>query len=288
MTNVDMQLMFDHYNVYAEEYEGGLMFQGKKGMFETYINKWMYVKENSTGGKRTLAKLYLNNLYGKFGSNPDVTGKYPYLDDNGAVRLALKPQEIKDPVYLPIAVFTTAWARNTTIRTAQAVYDRILYCDTDSIHIMGTNVPTIIKDQIDSKKLGFWKHESTFGRGKFLRSKTYIEDIDASQNKLEVGDFCSYPFMSEQDKLVTKVIKQDNQITGYELDNKMIVKPKETFSYHIRAAGLQEKARTQVTWENFEVGVEFGGNLGKRHVKGGIILVEQPFKIRKTAFGYGL
>lgn len=293
MTNVDMDLMFEHYNVFAEEYQGGLMFQGKYDMFDTYINKWMFVKANATGGRRTLAKLYLNNLYGKFGSNPDVTGKYPYLDENGAVKLALKPQEIKDPVYLPIAVFTTAWARNTTITTAQAVYDRILYCDTDSIHISGTHIPTVIQDRIDPRKLGYWKHESTFGRGKFLRSKTYIEDIDANQNKLAVNDFCSYPFRTDQDKLVTKILRENDKdpkskIIGYELDNSIITKPSETYSYHIRAAGMQDKARTQVTWQNFEIGMQFDGNLGKKHVKGGILLIDKPFKIRKSAFGYGL
>jgi hypothetical protein len=33
------------------------------------------------------------------------------------------------------------YARNVTIRTTQKLYDRIIYCDTDSIHLVGTEIP---------------------------------------------------------------------------------------------------------------------------------------------------
>ena len=32
--------------------------------------------------------------------------------------------------------------------------------------------------EIDNVKLGAWKHESTFTRAKFIRAKSYIEEID--------------------------------------------------------------------------------------------------------------
>ena len=35
---------------------------------------------------------------------------------------------------------------------------------------------------IDDKELGYWAHESTFTRARFIRQKTYIEEIDGKFN----------------------------------------------------------------------------------------------------------
>jgi hypothetical protein len=182
VTNVDLQLMKEHYHLYDVEYLNGWKFKKKVGIFKDYIDYWM--EQKITAGKegnkalRQLAKLMLNSLYGKFASNPDVTGKVPYLKDNGSNGFTLGEDESKDPVYTAMGVFITSYARDYTIRTAQSVYDRILYCDTDSIHIKGTDIPEAIKDIIDDSKLGYWNHESTFTRAKFVRQKTYIEEVD--------------------------------------------------------------------------------------------------------------
>ena len=65
--------------------------------------------------------------------------------------------ELRDPIYLPYATFVTAYARKYTILTAQKVgIDRVAYIDTDSIHLVGTDVPDAIKDVIDDKELGYW------------------------------------------------------------------------------------------------------------------------------------
>ena len=93
-------------------------------------------------------------------------------------------KEYRDPVYTAMGIFITSWARYTTISTAQKCYpDRLIYCDTDSIHLTGTEVPEAIMDIVDPNKLGYWKHESTFERARFIRQKTYVEQIDG---KLDV------------------------------------------------------------------------------------------------------
>jgi hypothetical protein len=135
----------------------------------------------ATSGKGTanyfISKLLLNALYGKFGKNPDVTGKYPVLDEEtGTLKYKKKEQEMSGPIYLPLAAYVTSWARNKTIRTAQELYPRFIYADTDSIHLEGAEVPNNIK--IHNTELGAWKHEGTFSRGRFLRPKTYIEEIE--------------------------------------------------------------------------------------------------------------
>ena len=179
LTSVDLELFMEHYNVYNIEYHGGWKFKSTTGLFTDYIDKWMKVKiESSLNGNkamRTLAKLMLNALYGKFALNPNVQSKIPYYD-NGVIRYTLGEQETRDPIYIPVGTFITAWARHTTISAAQKVYDRFLYADTDSLHLVGTELPEDLN--IDDTALGAWAHESTFTRARFLRQKTYVEEIN--------------------------------------------------------------------------------------------------------------
>lgn len=237
LTNIDLELIKEHYDLYDVEYVGGWKFRSKVGMFNEFIDKWMLIKATNQGAIRMLAKLMLNSLYGKFATNPKVTGKVPYLKENGANGFALPKDEngnvideFKDPVYTPVGVFITSWARDTTIRTAQKCYDRIIYCDTDSIHLEGTEIPEVIKDVIDDNKLGYWQHESTFQRARFIRQKTYIEEID--------GDL------------------------------------------HVVCAGMPDRVKEKVTWENFHVGFSADGKLLPKQVKGGVVLENTVFTLK--------
>lgn len=178
LTSVDLELFFEHYDVWNIEYINGWMFKQCVGIFKPYIDKWGKVKKENKGAIRQLAKLMLNSLYGKFGTNPDVTGKVPYLDDENVVKWKLGEKEMRDPIYIPMGVFITAWARHKTISTAQLCFDRFIYADTDSLHLVGTDIPKAIEHIIDDKELGYWAHESTFTRARFIRQKTYIEEID--------------------------------------------------------------------------------------------------------------
>lgn len=178
LTSVDLELFFEHYDVWNIEYINGWKFKQCVGIFKPYIDKWGKVKKENKGAIRQLAKLMLNSLYGKFGTNPDVTGKIPYLDDENVVKWKLGEKELRDPIYIPMGVFITAWARHKTISTAQLCYERFIYADTDSLHLVGIEIPKAIEHIIDDKELGYWAHESTFTRARFIRQKTYIEEID--------------------------------------------------------------------------------------------------------------
>ena len=69
LTNVDLKLFLEQYNVYDFKYECGWKFKSIKGIFTEYIDKWITRKNNATiegnKGQRTLAKLMLNSLYRK-------------------------------------------------------------------------------------------------------------------------------------------------------------------------------------------------------------------------------
>src|SRR5690606_31945053 len=64
VTNIDLELIKEHYDLYNVEYVGGWKFRQRTGIFNDFIDKWMYIKANNKGAIRTLAKLMLNSLYG--------------------------------------------------------------------------------------------------------------------------------------------------------------------------------------------------------------------------------
>lgn len=175
ITSVDLELWQEQYNLKIWAINGYWNFKGIEGLFNDYIDKWMAVKANSIGGARTIAKLHLNSLYGKFAKNTDVTGKRPVLDDTDTVQYVMCDHEESNPVYTAMGAFITAYARADLIRSAQANYDRFLYCDTDSLHLLGDEEPDL---WLHPTELGAWKVEhdgQPFDEAVFLRAKQYCE-----------------------------------------------------------------------------------------------------------------
>lgn len=172
ITNVDLELWEEHYDIDVISYDGGYRFHGVEGVFDRYIDKWSKVKQESKGGRREIAKLHLNSLYGKFASNPNVTGKIPTLEGD-IVRFHTGPEETRPPVYTAMGVFITAYARALTIRAAQANYDTFAYADTDSLHLLRDDVPVEI--DVDPVRRGAWKLEYRFEKAVYVRAKVYLE-----------------------------------------------------------------------------------------------------------------
>lgn len=175
ITSVDLELWQEQYDLKIWAINGYWNFKGIDGLFNDYIDKWMAVKANSTGGARMIAKLHLNSLYGKFAKNTDVTGKRPVLDDTGTVQYVMCDHEESNPVYTAMGAFITAYARQDLIRSAQANYNRFLYCDTDSLHLLGDEEPDL---WLHPTELGAWKVEhdgQPFDEAVFLRAKQYCE-----------------------------------------------------------------------------------------------------------------
>lgn len=175
LTSVDWRLINDMYDVDLTSVSDIITFDSDTGFFDRYIDKWMEVKANATGGKRQIAKLMLNSLYGKFASRTKRVNKFPRLEE-GRVVMGFHEGEEAEPVYTPMGAFITAWARDKTIRSAAANYDRFLYADTDSLHLLGTEAPGGL--EVHESKLGAWKIEGTFDRGIFVRAKQYCEEKD--------------------------------------------------------------------------------------------------------------
>lgn len=251
LTNIDLELFFEHYNVTNITYHSGWKFKSIKGLFTKYIEFWtdkkIQAKKDHNTALYRIAKLMLNSLYGKFGLNPDVRSKYPYLNEDGIVKYSLYPAETRDPIYIPVASFITSYARADIIRSSQKIRDYSLnkygkdlyvYSDTDSIHCLFDETEDLSSVlDIDDYRLGAWKLESKFKRGKYIRQKCYIE-------------------------------------LGY--DDKM----------NVTVAGLPKKLGNLITFENFNVGFTTENmktdnkKLTYKHVKGGVMLVDTDFTIK--------
>ena len=190
LTSVDLKLFLEQYDVSDLNYVCGWKFKSIKGLFTKYIDYWTNIKIKSTKegnfGMRTLAKLMLNSLYGKFATSLKARSKSPYLE-NDIVKYEIGSEEEKKGLYIPVGAFITAYAREITIRTSQKITDYsinkygcdlYIYSDTDSISTL-LSVDEVKKFcKIDSTKLGYWDNENTFTRAKFIRQKTYLKEID--------------------------------------------------------------------------------------------------------------
>ena len=256
LTNIDLELFFEHYDVDVIEYHGGWKFRSIKGLFSGYIDYWssqkIQAKKDKNDALYRISKLMLNSLYGKFGLNPDVRGKFPYLNEDGIVKYGMYPKEIRESIYIPVASFITSYARRKTITTSQSIkdyttnkygIDYYIYSDTDSIHLLNIDENELSSFvDIDDYKLGAWKLESKFKRGKYLRQKCYIE-------------------------------------LGY--DDRL----------NVTVAGLPKKLAPLVNFNNFNIGFttenindekikQTGKKLTFKHVKGGVLLVDTDFTIK--------
>lgn len=184
LTNVDLELFLEQYDIRDMRFIRGYAFRGSAGLFREYVEKWTEVKTRATldgnDGLRTIAKLQLNSLYGKLATNPVKRGRKPVLGTDGVVRYELLPEEHAHAQYLPAGAFITSYARAYTIRASQANYDRWLYSDTDSCYLLGGEPP--VGMEIDPVKLGAWKQEHSFDRFKAIRAKTYVFEEEGALN----------------------------------------------------------------------------------------------------------
>ena len=117
--------------------------------------------------------------------------KFHICGDDEIIHYTLSEKEQKDGVYLPAGSFITAYAREKTIRTSQAIKDYSLkkygkdmyiYSDTDSCKSLLPLEDLKKFCDIDDVKLGAWKNEGIATKGKWIRQKCYLEEIDGKMH----------------------------------------------------------------------------------------------------------
>lgn len=269
LTSVDYELFKDQYKFWDVEYHGGWKFKCATGLFDNYVDYWMNekIKAAKEGNKtqKAIAKRLLNSLYGKFGTATKCGQKAPFLS-NDVLEFVDLPEETRKPIYIPVACFITAYGRDKTIRTSQAIrdyttkkygIDKYYYSDTDSIHAGLTDDDLDeLKDllDIDDYRLGAWAKEAEFTRAIYIRQKCYIEEIDGSVSVTVAG----------LPKYLAPIINFDNFKRGFSTG-------KMTHQDLINLA--KENGATDEAIEKIHHKLDY------KYVKGGVILVDTDFTI---------
>lgn len=201
-TKTDWILFRETYNAYDLEVLDYVWFYARPAMFDDYIDRYAEQKKTSKGFKRQLAKLFLNNLYGKFAMSDDSSWKEPYLGDDGVVHFILHEEHEKKVGYIPVGSAITSYARNFTIRHAMANYERFCYADTDSIHLQGLELAEMLI--VDPVEFCCWKNECDFDFAYYERQKTYAEHVIA-----EDGAELDKPYLNLKASGMTRTAKEE-------------------------------------------------------------------------------
>lgn len=270
LTMTDWILMQEHYELVDCEILDGCYFYSEIGLFDEYINHYKKIKQTSTGALRELAKLFLNNLYGKMAASTDSSFKVAFTRDNGAIGFATMEEHDKQAGYIAVGSAITSYARNFTIRAAQKNYygaDKrgFIYADTDSIHC--DLAPEEIKGiKVHDTDFCCWKLESCWDVGWFVRQKTYIEHVVKENLKDVEKPYYNIKCagMPERSKNLFEM-----SMTGR--------KPTKEDKLNEEELEFVSKKREL---EDFTVGLRVPSKLLPVHIRGGVLLVPTTYEMR--------
>ena len=276
LTCTDYILFKEHYRIEDLEILDGCWFYADKGIFDDYINKYKKIKMENKGAKRTEAKLFLNNLYGKLATSMISSFKYAEELEDGSLVYRVVAEMDKDPVFIACGSAITSYSRNFTIRAAQQNFYGVdkagfKYADTDSIHCDLS--PEQIKGiRVSENDFCAWKLEACWDVAKFIRQKTYVEHVTHEDLKPIEHPYynvkCAGMPQSCKDLLLASMGEEwKSNKEKVELKDKQKEKYKDF---------LSEKR----TLEHFRVGLTIPSKLVPLTIKGGVILKEVDFTLR--------
>lgn len=270
VTMTDYKLMLKCYELVDFEILDGCWFYSDIGIFDNYINHYAEIKMKSKGAKRTEAKLFLNNLYGKLASSSNSSFKVAYVKEDESIGFYIVPANNKKVGHIATGSAITSYARNFTITAAQKNYYGVdksgfIYADTDSIHcdLPADKIKGITVDPI---KFCCWKLESSWDIAIFTRQKTYIEHI--THNDLIPVD---EPYNDIKCAGMPQKCKDlfNKSMQGYEV--------KESDNYTQSELKFLETKRD---YSDFKVGLCVPGKLLPKRIKGGVLLVDTTYEMR--------
>lgn len=207
-----------------------------------------------------------------------------YLDGHRRLVYEVPYEGPRDPVYTAMGAFITAYAREKTIRSAQTVYDRLIYCDTDSLHICGWDIPDGL--DVHPTRLGAWKNEGRFSYSKFIRAKTYMETV--IERRAGLREYCRLMqagvlvYREKKEVRVPDTLRNYCLLLNQTHELYRVAEEHEVFFQHtkVTCAGMPDNVKEQVTYENFHSGSTFDGKLMPRRYVGGIVLQPTTFTIK--------
>ena len=278
------------------------VYKARQDLFFDYI-KQIVAEKNRAGiegnrMRKSLAKVKMNSLYGKFAQREEVVSATFIINADGELE-SKHYMSVSEIRYVPLASIITAEARCLLVTQANKFgYKYVVYMDTDSIHTLAGHhckewrrrqLPqnkeekylqmsnTLTCDELyqqlldfeyghpdeiycDEYDLGAFKIESQYTCGKWLRAKTYFEGNPVSDKEVE-----EYYAMNEEERGDDYIIKG----SGFNLKG------------CIKGAGIPDNSKQQITVDNFTFGLVLYGKLLPTRVKGGVVLRESLYEIKE-------
>lgn len=270
LTKTDWILLKEHYDLVDLQILDACVFYARPGIFDEYISKYAEMKMTSTGARRELAKLFLNNLYGKMASSTDSSFKLAIPKEGDYVGFVPVEKHDKLPGYIAVGSAITSYARNFTIRAAQKNYHGVdkpgfIYADTDSIHC-DLEPDQLVDVPAHPTKFCHWKLESTWDQAIFVRQKTYIEHVVAENLKPIDKPYYNVRCAGMPEKCKQLFL---TSMAGYV--------PKEGDDYN---EDELEFLQTKRELTDFNVGLKVPGKLMPKRVPGGLLLVQGFYEMR--------
>ena len=271
VTMTDFELIKEHYTLEDFEILDGCYFDADIGLFDRYIDKYKKIKMENKGALRELAKLFLNNLYGKMASSPDSSFKVAYIKEDKSIGFYTVIRHDKIPGYIPCGSAITSYARNFTIRAAQKNYygvdkNGFIYADTDSIHC-DLLPEQIVGIRVDPKEFCCWKLESCWDVGWFVRQKTYIEHI--THEDLE---------QIEEPYYNIKCAGMPQRCKDLFMLSMEGFQPDESDEEYSDADRWFLKTKRKL--EDFDIGLVVSGKLLPKRIRGGVLLMDSMYEMR--------
>lgn len=275
LTMIDYELIKEHYHLVDFEILDGCYFYSQEGIFDEYIDKYKEIKMNSKGAKRSEAKLFLNNLYGKMATSTDSSFKFAYMDED-KIKFKLVRANDKKPGYIPCGSAITSYARNFTIRHAQLNYHGLdkpgfIYADTDSIHC-DLKPDELIGIKTHKTEFNHWALESYWDEAFFIRQKTYVEHITHKDGEPIESPYYDIKCAGLPDRCKKLFLMSIRYMTEEE-------KKDDYSEEELRFLFKNDKQIIRSIYD-FKRGIEIPGKLLPKRIHGGILLKETSFKMR--------
>ena len=274
LTQTDFALILEHYELYNCTILDGCYFRAYTGIFDEYIDKYKEIKMHNKGAIREIAKLFLNNLYGKMATSTDSSFKVAYLKPDNSLGYFTVVENMKKPGFIPVGSAITSYARNFTIRAAQKNYYGLnahgfIYADTDSIHC--DLPPDQLKGiKVDNNAFCCWKLESQWDRAIFTRQKTYIEHV-THENLQPI----EHPYNNIKCAGMPQKCKD-----LFELSMDGTADVKGTYTDEEKEFLFKDNKPIKRTYSDFKVGLKVPGKLRPKRITGGVVLVETTYEMR--------
>ncbi len=205
-SSISLENFYKYYDAKPEDYTLTIEYSFKsmsiKTFFEDFISHWYSIKElaskNGDEFIKFIAKLFINNLFGKMGTKMERISKYWNQHTTEWVEFK---KTLPSKYYLPLAIVITELGRKNLVDGTGENYKDVVYGDTDSLVIKDFKAEKHPAIKFDETELGKWDIEFANGYGIFRRAKQYFMLNDKGESKIAYSGINFNKFMMSDKEL---------------------------------------------------------------------------------------